>query len=260
MRILLADDDTGVIQALLAILKSVPGYEVRVGTTGGRALENATALGGVDLLITDVVMEPMDGFTLRDEVLKRFPEARTILISGYDLSDSAEQTRHGQLLTKPIDRETLLAAIEREFAPPPEPEPEPEPEPQPVARAVAMPVARGAQPQVARGTPVAAARPAARPASSPQPAARPAAAPRPAARPAVHRPAQPAPHAGRPGAQPAAAVRPAGVAPRPAPSAPRAIAVGQPVARVAQPDPVEMAEPDPVETSAAVEQDFSPAP
>ena len=255
MRILLADDDTGVIQALLAILKSVPGYEVRVGTTGGRALENATALGGVDLLITDVVMEPMDGFTLRDEVLKRFPEARTILISGYDLSDYAEQTRHGQLLTKPIDRETLLAAIEREFAPPPEP--------QPVARAVAVPVARGAQPQVARSAPVAAARPAARPASAPQPAARPAAAPRPAARPAVHRPAQPAPQApraGRPGAQPAAAVRPAGVAPRPAPSAPRAIAVGQPVARVTQPAPVEIAEPDPVETSAAVEHDLAPAP
>ena len=253
MRILLADDDTGVIQALLAILKSVPGYEVRVGTTGGRALENATALGGVDLLITDVVMEPMDGFTLRDEVLKRFPEARTILISGYDLSDYAEQTRHGQLLSKPIDRETLLAAIEREFAPPPEPEP------QPVARVVAVPVARGAQPQVARGAPVAAARPA----SAPQPAARPAAAPRPAARPAVHRPVQPAPQvprAGRPGAQPTAAVRPAGVAPRPAPSASRAIAVGQPVARVAQPAPVEMAEPDPVKTFAAVEQDLSPAP
>ena len=261
MRILLADDDTGVIQALLAILKSVPGYEVRVGTTGGRALENATALGGVDLLITDVVMEPMDGFTLRDEVLKRFPEARTILISGYDLSDYAEQTRHGQLLTKPIERETLLAAIEREFAPPPEPEPEPLP--QPVARAVAVPVARGAQPQVARAAPVAATRPAARPASAPQPAARPAAAPRPAARPAVHRPAQPAPQAPRavrPGAQPAAAVRPAGVAPRPAPSAPRAIAVGQPVARVAQPAPVEIAEPDPVETYAAVEHELAPAP
>ena len=80
MRILLADDDTGVIQALLAILKSVPGYEIRVATTGDRALENAAGLGGVDLLITDVVMEPMDGFTLRDQVLMRYPAARTILI------------------------------------------------------------------------------------------------------------------------------------------------------------------------------------
>jgi hypothetical protein len=30
MRILLVDDDSGVVQALLAILKQLPGHEVRV--------------------------------------------------------------------------------------------------------------------------------------------------------------------------------------------------------------------------------------
>src|SRR5688572_6977591 len=103
MRILIVDDDTGVIQTLLATLKTLPGHDVRVATSGDKAIENAAGMGGVDLLITDVVMEPMDGFTLRDQIRTRYPDARTILLSGYDLSDYPEQTEHQQLLQKPVD-------------------------------------------------------------------------------------------------------------------------------------------------------------
>jgi CheY-like chemotaxis protein len=46
MRILLVDDDTAVIQALLAVLKTLPGYEIRVATTAVKALEHATSLEG----------------------------------------------------------------------------------------------------------------------------------------------------------------------------------------------------------------------
>jgi len=116
MRILIVDDDTSVIQTLLATLKTLPGHDVRVATTGEKALSNAAAMGGVDLLITDVVMEPMDGFTLRDEVLARYRHARVILISGYDLSEYPEQTQNYQLLQKPFDPPTLVAAVQREFA------------------------------------------------------------------------------------------------------------------------------------------------
>ena len=144
MRILLVDDDTAVIPALLAILKTLPGDEVRVATTGEKAVENAAALNGVDLLITDVVMEPMDGFTLRDHLVSLYPEMRTILISGYDLSDYPEQTQNHQLLTKPIDAEQLLAAVAREMVVPPEPESEPEPRsPRARARAWSAPVTIG---------------------------------------------------------------------------------------------------------------------
>ena len=244
MRILLADDDTGVIQALLAILKSVPGYEIRVATTGERALENAAALGGVDLLITDVVMEPMDGFTLRNQVLMRFPAARTILISGYDLSDYPEQTQHHQVLVKPVDREALLAAIEREFAPPPAPVAVPVARPVAVAvaRPVAVPQARVAQPTVrAVAVPQAKAAPV-------QPTVRPAA-----------QPVAPAPRAvaaPQPTAAPRAAAAPQATAVPRAAAAPRAVAVGQPVARavaatpVAVPATLKATQPLPVEVSA----------
>ncbi len=118
MRILLVDDDTSVLQALLAVLKTLSGHEIRVAANGEKALENAHAMGGVDVLITDVVMEPMDGFTLRDQVRAHYPSVRTVLITGYDLSDYAEQTVGCQLLQKPVSPETFLAAVARELRPP----------------------------------------------------------------------------------------------------------------------------------------------
>ncbi len=116
MRILLVDDETSVIQVLLATLKTLPGHDVRVATSGEKALEGASAMGGLDLLITDVVMEPTDGFTLRDQMVERYPNVRTIFISGYDLSDYVGQTSGHQVLQKPIEPAALLAAVHRELA------------------------------------------------------------------------------------------------------------------------------------------------
>ena len=116
MRILLVDDETSVIQTLLATLKTLPGHDVRVATSGEKALEGASSMGGLDLLITDVVMEPTDGFTLRDQMVERYPNVRTIFISGYDLSDYEAQTANHQVLQKPIDSQTLLTAVHRELA------------------------------------------------------------------------------------------------------------------------------------------------
>src|SRR5436190_10229821 len=115
MRILLVDDDAALAQALLAALKNLPGHDIRAATDGDQALETATAMGGVDLLITDVVMNPMDGFTLRDQVVTRYPAVSTILITGYDLSDYPEQTKYHQTLQKPFDAAALLKAVEREL-------------------------------------------------------------------------------------------------------------------------------------------------
>jgi formylglycine-generating enzyme required for sulfatase activity/DNA-binding NarL/FixJ family response regulator len=116
MRVLLVDDDTSVIQSLLPILRSEPGLEVRAATNAAKALENAATLGGIDLLITDVVMQPMDGFALRDEITRRYPGARTVFISGYDLSEYADKLGRSQLLPKPVDPDTLRAAIQHERA------------------------------------------------------------------------------------------------------------------------------------------------
>src|SRR3954468_15203809 len=143
MRILLVDDETSVLQALMGTLRGLDGHEVRPAISAEKALANAEASGGVDILITDVVMEPMNGFQLRDELAVRYPGLRAIFLTEYDLSDYAEMIGSAPVLSKPCEPETLIATIRSEVAAAaqpaaaaPEPEPEPEPEAPPADPAV----------------------------------------------------------------------------------------------------------------------------
>lgn len=111
MRILIVDDEADVLQAITAIVRAVPGHEVRLAANAQKAMDHAATLGGVDLLITDVVMEPVDGFTLRAALQAEYPAMRTVFVSGYDLSDYAEQTADAAVLTKPVDAMALITEI-----------------------------------------------------------------------------------------------------------------------------------------------------
>ena len=243
MRILLVDDDTAIIQALLPVLRALPNAEVRVATSGEKAIENAAAMGGVDLLLTDVVMEPMNGFALREEIASRYPGARTILMSGYDLSDYPEQTAHCQLIPKPFGPTSIVDAIEREFAPPP-------PVAVPIARPAAVPRAVAATPAAATVRAVAAPKAVAAPravaattASQPNASSPPTATAAPQAR------APQATPAAAPIATPRAAVPQAESAPQataqPRVATPSAVPVATPRAAVPQPvaTPKAMAQP-----------------
>lgn len=186
MRILLVDDDAGVVQALEAVLNTLPGNTVQTAGTGDEALASAAESGGIDLLITDVVMEPMDGFTLRDHILTQYPATRVILISGYDLSDYPEQTQGYQLLVKPIDADALRAAVAKEALAAPAPA-EPASTPEPVAIPEPAPAPAPTPAPVAEAAP----EPAPTPAPSAAPKAIPAPTPAPAAIPTVTPPARP---------------------------------------------------------------------
>lgn len=141
MNILLVDEDPSVIRALMPVLKAIPGYDLRVAINGEKALENAQAWGTVDVLVTEVVMEPMNGFTLRNKLENRIPGIRTILMSSYDLTPFADQTEGYLTIGKPVDTQILLAAIAGKITPPkPMPAPpqsEPEQEPAPESEVVA---------------------------------------------------------------------------------------------------------------------------
>jgi formylglycine-generating enzyme required for sulfatase activity len=107
MKILLVDDEAQVLEAWKALLEAAGSCEVRVAAVGGEALKQAREWGGPDVLVTDVVMEPMDGFRLHGMLAKEFPAMRVVFVSGYDLSGYA-----GQLAgTKPVTVEALSAAV-----------------------------------------------------------------------------------------------------------------------------------------------------
>ncbi|MBU3664551.1 MAG: response regulator [Chthoniobacterales bacterium] len=119
MKILLVDDEPQVLAAWGELLESLGRCEVRTASLGGEAMKVAREWGGPDVLVTDVVMEPMDGFKLRDVLQREFPSMRTVFVSGYDLSSHADRVAGAHVLTKPVDLAQIAAAVGLESASPP---------------------------------------------------------------------------------------------------------------------------------------------
>ena len=111
MKILLVDDEAHVLEAWRALLEATGPCEVRTASTGGDALKAARAWGGPDVLVTDVVMEPMDGFRLREMLAAEFPAMRTVFVSGYDLSGYADRVAGAAVLGKPATAEQLAGVL-----------------------------------------------------------------------------------------------------------------------------------------------------
>jgi len=117
MKVLIVDTEPATLKLVLDTLRDKPGFEVRGAINGEKALEIARELGGVDLLLSEVVMEPMDGFTLRNRLLESCPEMRVAFVTGYDLSDYAEALNGAAVITKPLTAEAILSAA-TQAAPP----------------------------------------------------------------------------------------------------------------------------------------------
>jgi formylglycine-generating enzyme required for sulfatase activity/CheY-like chemotaxis protein len=233
MNILLVDSDSDVIATLLPAGKSLPGTDIRAATSGELALQYAAEWGHVDWMITEVFLEPMNGFTLRNKMQNRFPGVQTIFISAYDLAGYAEHVAGAPTVLKPINVAQVLQIIQAGTQMG-QPEPEAregtaatEEKATPAAAPAPVPVA------VPKAIPAAMPRPTAVPVPRATPAAVPAATPKPGIEP------MPAPIAA-PRAVPGVHARPTvtGVSePAATPKAPGTPSAAVPVARAATPVP-----------------------
>ncbi|MBN1550370.1 response regulator [bacterium] len=114
LRILLVDDEPVVRSSLEAVLDS-HGYSIDTAQNGQEALTKFTDKS-YDLIITDLVMKPVNGLELLDKAQKSDPESIVILITGYATIESAvEAIRMGayDYLVKPFQMHSLLLTIER---------------------------------------------------------------------------------------------------------------------------------------------------
>ena len=112
----LVADDSPEMRELLAELLEHEGYEVRTVGSGGRALTEMFA-HPPDLLITDLFMPGMSGFSLRALMLRR-PELASvpvIVLSAYWLRPS-ETLEVADVLTKPLNIDRLLDSVRRLLA------------------------------------------------------------------------------------------------------------------------------------------------
>lgn len=112
-RLLLVDDDPGLLKLLGMRLVS-EGYSVVTAESGPEALR---VLGRekVDLVISDLRMDEMDGLQLFSEIQKAHPGMPVIILTAHgSIPDAVAATQQGvfSFLTKPVDKDALYKAID----------------------------------------------------------------------------------------------------------------------------------------------------
>lgn len=118
--ILLVDDDELVVRAIARALK-MAGYTISTAADGADALEVLEA-EDIDVVLSDVWMPVMDGFTLLDRVKERLPSMPVVLFSGLHFQHREQEViarGAAALLAKPLDARTLVRVLEDIMGSPP---------------------------------------------------------------------------------------------------------------------------------------------
>ncbi|MEW9900021.1 sigma-54 dependent transcriptional regulator [Chitinivorax sp. PXF-14] len=116
--VLVVEDDPALREALQDTLE-LTGYSVRVAADGAAAL-SLLDRERVGLIVSDVQMQPMDGYTLLAEVKRRYPYVPFLLMTAYgDLQRAIQAMRDGaaHYLLKPFEPAALLAEVARHMLP-----------------------------------------------------------------------------------------------------------------------------------------------
>jgi DNA-binding response OmpR family regulator len=111
--LVLVVDDSPDMRALIGDVLTEEGLEVLVAASGDRAL-SVMDERRPDLVITDLLMPGMDGFTLRGEMLHRADLAQVpvIVLSAFWQRPS-ETLDVVDVIAKPLDLDRLLAVVRR---------------------------------------------------------------------------------------------------------------------------------------------------
>ncbi len=113
-RVLVVDDEENIRQILKEYLNEF-GYEVACAVNGQEALQ-IYKNGRFDVILSDLVMRPMDGLELLVEIKKIDPDAIFIMITGYPSIESAlEAVKRGarDYITKPFNIDEIRLKMER---------------------------------------------------------------------------------------------------------------------------------------------------
>jgi two-component system cell cycle sensor histidine kinase/response regulator CckA len=118
--ILLVEDEEGLRSLNARGLRS-RGYSVIEASNGIEAMEALEQKnGGVDLVVSDVVMPEMDGPTLLKAMRDRNPDLKIIFVSGYAedaFEKSLPENQQFAFLPKPFTLSQLVAAVKETMTP-----------------------------------------------------------------------------------------------------------------------------------------------
>ncbi len=111
----IVDDEPGVRRALGRLL-DLAGYEARPFANGSEFMEH---LDGIDLAILDLHLPGMSGFDVQQALALRNARIPVVVLTGNDTPANRARSLAGgasAYLTKPVDGEELLQALQRSLA------------------------------------------------------------------------------------------------------------------------------------------------
>jgi CheY-like chemotaxis protein len=111
--VLIAEDDDDV-RDNLALLLELKGFCVQKAANGHQALETINGSGAPCLLLLDLMMPVMNGWELREAMLKdpMLAQIPVVLLSGMaDVSEAARSLQAVEHLRKPIDLQKLYRIV-----------------------------------------------------------------------------------------------------------------------------------------------------
>ena len=119
--VLVVEDDADLREALVDTLV-LSGYAVLEAADGQSALQ-VLRDNAVGLVVSDAQMQPMDGYTLFQQVKATYPALPFVLMTAYGVIERAiDPLRAGasHYLLKPFEPQQLIAEVEKYLLPEPE--------------------------------------------------------------------------------------------------------------------------------------------
>lgn len=106
--ILVVDDEVSLLNDIAEIME-LQNYQVITARCGQTGIDMALSYKP-DLIISDIRMQPVDGYTLLGVVRERLPDLPIILMSALPQVDTENATAY---LRKPFDIPALLSLVSR---------------------------------------------------------------------------------------------------------------------------------------------------
>jgi len=114
-RILVVDDEDIIREIICSVLEQA-GFVCHPMRSGAEALQVLDSDGGYSVVVSDVIMDGMDGLTLLSKIRAKYPDLPVVMVTAvHDISVALAAIRNGayDYLLKPFEREQLLASVRR---------------------------------------------------------------------------------------------------------------------------------------------------
>ncbi len=114
-KILIVDDDVGMAETCAKLFRR-QGWLSLVAHSGREALAQLETDAEVELILTDLMMPDLSGVELLQAVKRHDPSIDIIIMTGYGTVHNAVQAMKlgaADYITKPFDKEEILAAVEK---------------------------------------------------------------------------------------------------------------------------------------------------